>query len=173
MPTATQVSLDEYMHTTYRPDREYVDGELLERNVGKNDHARIQALLASWFVSQEPAWNTAAYTEMRVQVSPTRVRIPDVLLVPLKPHPEVLVEPPILVVEILSPDDSYTDTQRRSADYLQMGVRAVWIIDPATRTGRCCVGNSWTAASRLEVPDTPIWVELPALFDRMSETSMA
>jgi len=35
MATSTQVSLGEYMSTSYRPDREYIDGELRERNVGK------------------------------------------------------------------------------------------------------------------------------------------
>jgi hypothetical protein len=40
------------MQTSYRPDREYVDGELLERNVGKWEHGRIQSLLALWFGNQ-------------------------------------------------------------------------------------------------------------------------
>jgi hypothetical protein len=51
MSTATQVrtlSLDlaDYLETTYRPDREYVNGELRERNVGKFEHARLQSLFA-------------------------------------------------------------------------------------------------------------------------------
>jgi hypothetical protein len=49
MATAIHTSLLEYLQANYRPDREFVDGELLERNVGKWEHARIQALLASWF----------------------------------------------------------------------------------------------------------------------------
>ena len=47
MATSTSLSLSEYMKTSYRPDREFVDGELRERNVGKWEHARLQALLAS------------------------------------------------------------------------------------------------------------------------------
>ncbi len=43
MATATFLSLGEYLQTTYRPDREYIDGELKERNVGKWDHARVQS----------------------------------------------------------------------------------------------------------------------------------
>ena len=57
MATSTRLSLSEYMKTSYRPDREYVDGELRERNVGKWEHARLQALLASWFGSQEKSWS--------------------------------------------------------------------------------------------------------------------
>jgi Uma2 family endonuclease len=124
MATSTRLSLSEYMKTSYRPDREFVDGELRERNVGKWEHARLQALLASWFQSQEKSWSVKVATEQRVQVSPTRVRILDVMLVPRGPQAEVAVDPPVLVVEILSPDDSYTETQSRSADYLHMRFRA-------------------------------------------------
>jgi Uma2 family endonuclease len=164
MATSTRLSLSEYMTTSYRPDREYVDGELRERNVGKWEHARLQALLASWFGSQEKSWLVKVATAQRVQVSPTRVRIPDVMLVSRGPQPEVAVDPPVLVVEILSPDDTYTETQSRSADYLHVGVPCVWIIDPTSRTGRQCIGDAWTAADKLAVPGTKIWVDLSKLF---------
>ena len=166
MATSTRLSLSEYMKTSYTPDREYVDGELRERNVGKWEHARLQALLAIWFGSQEKGWSVKVATEQRVQVSLTRVRIPDVMLVPRGPQPEVAVDPPVLVVEILSPDDTYTETQSRSADYLKMGVPCVWIIDPTSRTGRQCIGDAWTAADTLAVPGTKIWVQPVQAFCR-------
>ena len=169
MATSTRLSLVQYLKTSYRPDREYIDGELLERNVGKWEHARLQALLASWFHSQEKSWSVKVATEQRVQVSPTRVRIPDVMLVSRGPQPEVTIEPPVLVVEILSPDDTYTETQSRAADYLRMGVPCVWIIDPLSRTGRQCVGDAWTAAKDLAVPGTSIRVDLLELFARLDE----
>jgi Uma2 family endonuclease len=53
------------------------------------------------------------------------VRIADLMLVGRGPQPEVIVEPPVLVVEILSLDGTHADTQRRSADCLKMGVHAV------------------------------------------------
>ncbi len=121
MATSPWLSLSEYMKTSYRPDREYVDGELRERNGGKWEHARLRALLASWFGSQEKGWSVKVATEQRVQVSLTLVRIPDVMLVSRGPQPEVTVDPPMLVVEILSPEDTYTETQSRSADYLRNG----------------------------------------------------
>jgi hypothetical protein len=81
MATSTRLSLLEYLKTSYHPDREYVDGELLERNVGKWEHARLQALLASWFQSQEKSWSVKVAVEQKVQVPPSRVRIPEVMLV--------------------------------------------------------------------------------------------
>jgi Uma2 family endonuclease len=167
MAAATLISLEEYMATSYRPDREYIDGEVRERNMGKWDHARLQALLAAWFESQEPAWGVLVATEWRTRVAATRVRIPDVVLVADEEQPDVLTDPPVLIVEILSPDDSYSDTQERAADYRRMGVHTIWIIDPKTRTGRYCIGDVWTAAERLIVPTTPIHVELNSLFERL------
>jgi Uma2 family endonuclease len=169
MATSTRVSLLEYNKTSYRPDREYIDGELLQRNVGKWEHARLQALLASWFRSQEKNWSVKVAMEQRVQVFPTRVRIPDVMLVSRGPQPDVIVDPPVLVVEILSPDDTYTETQSRSADYLRMGVPCVWIIDPTSRTGRQCIGDAWTAADTLAVPGTSIRGNLLELFASLDE----
>jgi len=164
MATPTQVSIEEYLNTSYRPDREYVDGEVRERNVGKWEHARIQWLLAGWFLQHEAEWGVMGSAEQRTRISSARVRVPDLIVVVAGPQPDVIVAPPLLVVEILSPDDTYSETEDRSRDYMNMGVETVWLIDPKTRTGRMCVSNSWTSASRLEVPGTPIYVELADLF---------
>jgi Uma2 family endonuclease len=168
MATVVHIPLQEYLATSYRPDCEYVDGEVRERNVGKYEHARVQALLAAWFNLHEKAWGAQVVTEQRVQVSPARVRIPDVTLLPLGPQPDVIVDPPLLLIEILSPDDSYSDTQERAKDYREMGVETVWIIDPKTRTGRMCRGAEWLEASRLEVKDTPLYVNLPDIFSQLT-----
>ena len=164
MATSVLIPLDQYLSTSYRPDREYIDGEVVERKMGKWEHARIQALLAMWFGRHEREWQVQTATEWRTQVSNTRVRIPDVVLVRQEPQPDVLADPPVLVVEVLSPDDSYSETQKRADDYLRMGVKTIWIIDPATRTGRVCSGPNWVEANRLEVAGTPIYVDLGNLF---------
>jgi len=164
MATPTQVSIEEYLNTSYRPDREYVDGEVRERNVGKWEHARVQALLAAWFLQHESKWGVMTSTEQRTRTSSSRVRVPDLIVVVAGPQPPVIIAPPLLVVEILSPDDTYSETEDRSRDYMNMGVETVWLIDPKTRTGRMCVSNVWTSAPRLEVPGTSIYVELAELF---------
>jgi len=172
MATAVHISLHEYLGATYRPDREYVDGEIRERNVGKWEHARVQWLLAAWFGAREKEWRIVGSTEQRVRVSERRVRVPDlvVLAAGAQPHiqPDVLTDPPLLVIETLSPDDSYSDTQERAQDYRAMGVETVWIIDPKTRTGRMCSGAEWVESPRLEVKGTPLYVELPGLFSQLT-----
>ena len=104
--------------------------------------ARTNAVaVGSWFVNHESNWNVIGSTEQRVQVSPTRVRVPDLVVLRPGPQPDILTEPPLLVIEILSPDDSYSDLQERCQDYRQMGVQTVWIVDPKTRSGRMCFGR--------------------------------
>jgi len=169
MPTATLIPLDQYLSTSYRPDREYIDGEVVERNMGKWEHARIQALLTIWFGRHEQEWQVQTATEWRTQVSSARVRIPDVILVRQGAQPEVLADPPLLIVEILSPGDTYSDTQRRAEDYQRMGVETIWIIDPETRTARVCSGRIWAQATRLEVAGTPIYADLGSLFDSLQQ----
>lgn len=167
MATILQIPLSEYLGTSYRPDREYVDGEIRERNVGKYEHARVQALLAKWFGNHEQEWGIQVVTGQRVQVSPTRVRIPDVAVLPLSAQPDVIIAPPLLIIEILSPDDSYSDMQERAQDYRAMGVEIIWIIDPKTRTGRMCSGAEWVESSRLTVKKTPLYVNLPEIFSQL------
>ena len=168
MATATHIPLSEYLETSYRPDREYVDGEIRERNVGKWEHARVQALLAAWFANHESVWGVMVSTEQRVQASLDRVRVPDLVVLRSGSPPDVLTDPPLLIIEILSPDDSYSDTQERAQDYRTMGVETVWIIDPKTRTGRMCRGSEWTEAKRLEVSGTPLYVELGGIFSQIN-----
>jgi Uma2 family endonuclease len=131
--STTAVPLAEYLRTDYSPDVDYVDGELEERNVGEWDHARLQALIERYLGSHEAEWGVLAVPEQRIQVSATRFRVPDIAVVATRPAAGVVTEPPLLCIEILSPEDRATRIQARIDDYLNMGVPCVWLIDPATR----------------------------------------
>ena len=167
MTTAAQTPMAEYLETSYRPDCEFVDGEIRQRNVGEWEHARMLSLLAGWCGKNEARWNILGASGVRLRVSASRVRIPDLVLLRSGPQPDVLFEAPLLIIEILSPDDTYTDLQERCRDYNNLGVKTVWIVDPKTRSGRMCLGAEWKETARLEVPGTPIFVELADLFLRL------
>ena len=170
MAASVQIPLIEYLQTEYEPDREYLDGELWERNVGKFEHSRVQALLTIWFGARERDTGLMVLTKQRVRVSPTRIRIPDVALVPVGSHPEILIQPPALVVEVLSDGDSYGETQRRAEDYVRMGVEHLWIVDPITRTGRMWTSGAWVEAGQLTC-GASIAVELTPLFASIQRAS--
>jgi len=129
--TATFIPVEEYLRTVYRPDRDYIDGEVLERNMGETPHARLQTFFARYFAAFEDDWNFETLTEQRVQAGPRRFRIPDVMLAALPNHdPRIVRVPPLLCIEILSSEDRMKKIQERLDDYARMGVRSMWVIDP-------------------------------------------
>ena len=168
MATVLHIPLNENLGISFRPDREYVDGQIRKRKVGKWEHARVQWLLALWFGSHEKEWGITGSTEQRVRVSENRVPVPHLVALLAGPQPEVLTDPPLLVIEILSPDDTYSDTQELAQDYRAMGAETVWIVDAKTRTGRICSATEWVEASRLEVKGSPLYVDLPHIFSQLT-----
>jgi Uma2 family endonuclease len=100
------VSLDEYLNTSYRPDCDYLEGEILERNVGEWDHSRLQVLLGSFLFDRERQWGILVVPSQRVQMAAKRVRVPDLaVLKGARPAGGIVTEPPFLCIEILSRSD--------------------------------------------------------------------
>lgn len=134
MPDAqTLVSVEEYLSTVYQPDCDYVDGEVLERNMGERDHAWLQSAAISHFFVRRTEWDITVLTEMRVQVKPNRFRIPDICIVLGDTQEHILSKPPFLCIEILSPEDRWSRVEARINDFLAMGVPFVWVLDPETK----------------------------------------
>jgi Uma2 family endonuclease len=128
------VSLSEYLATSYRPDCEYLEGELLARNVGEWDHSRLQSLLSVYLCNREKQWGILVVLAQSVQVTTTHVRVPDIsVLAGPPPAGGIVVEPPFLCIEILSPSDRMMEMQERIDDYLAFGVRYVWLLHPRAR----------------------------------------
>jgi Uma2 family endonuclease len=167
MTSATLVSAEEYLATSYRPDRELLDGELVERNVGEYDHSNLQTALSARLRIRQREWNVRVLAEQRIQVVPARFRVPDICIVsrdlPVQP---VFTRPPIVCIEILSRDDSLRGMQKRVDDYLNFGVPNIWILDPSQLLAYVCShkGFQQPEAGVLEVPSSPIRIPLEDLF---------
>jgi len=161
------VTVEEYLHTSYRPDCDYVDGRIEERNLGEHDHGFLQAILGALFTNNRAAWQVRAVTDVRTQVKSARFRVPDVSVLRADaPREPIISHPQLIAVEILSPEDRLSRLQEKVDDYLEFGVENVWVIDPETR-------RVWTADAYglhlvqngdLTVPGTPIRVVLSELF---------
>jgi Uma2 family endonuclease len=165
---AALVPVEEYLRTNYDPDREYVDGQIVERNLGGQTHSVIQRELIIYLGTRSKKLGIAVFPEQRIQVRPNRFRVPDVtVLVAPPPKEQIFTSPPHLCIEILSPDDRMEDMQQRIDDYLGFGVPYVWIISPrnkkafvVTRTGMV-----ESTSGRLETKNPDISVPLSALFE--------
>ncbi|HTD56700.1 MAG TPA: Uma2 family endonuclease [Silvibacterium sp.] len=166
--------LDAYLHTTYRPDCDYVDGQILERNVGEGEHSFVQGFLVALFWQHQKEWKVLVYPEQRIQVSATRYRIPDVCVVSDQSRFEsVLTRPPLLCIEILSSEDRWPRITQRLEDYRSMGVRNLWVIDPMESKAWLWSTNKprsdWEETAMLSIPETPIKVDAASIFAELAE----
>jgi Uma2 family endonuclease len=167
MATGTLVPLEEYLHTAYEPDCDYVDGHVEERHVGERDHSRLQGLLFAFLLGLEEAHGFLVYPEQRIQVGARRYRIPDICVMPgPKPEERVFSRPPHLCVEILSSEDRVSRVVRRLNDYLTMGVQNIWVIDPEERACFTYSGDGLRPAGMLLRTDL-IEVPMDKLFERL------
>jgi Uma2 family endonuclease len=130
------ISVEEYLRTSYRPDCDYVDGVVLERNLGEFEHGSAQREILLFLAAHHPGLRKRLIPEQRVQVKSTRFRIPDVcLLAEGAPRQKIVSVPPALCIEILSPGDTMARIMERVKDYFAMGVPICWIVDPIGRKG--------------------------------------
>jgi len=163
MGAQTLISLEEYLTTSYSPDREYRDGVVLERNVGTRSHSFLQTALGAYFHRRRREWRIEAFTELRIRIRKDWYPIPDVCVYqePV-PKEEALSRPPVLWIEILSPDDRMTDVWRKADELIANGVPYVWIIDPETLESelRTPSGVQSVPDKTLRVEGSPIVIPL-------------
>ena len=167
MSIAAAVPVEEYLSTTYRPDVDYVDGELIERNMGEQDHGWLQTEMVFWLRLMAKELHIRPLNEVRVQIGPKRFRVPDIIVLDESAARDPIVrEAPLLCIEILSPDDTMQRIMVRIGDYLQMGVPTCWIVDPidhlawiADESGLHPVKDGVLRAAHIALPLTDIWPE--------------
>lgn len=167
MAAAALIPVSEYLETTYRPDCDYLEGEVVERNVGELWHGRLQTFFGFIFRLNQDKWRVIAVTELRVQVKPERFRIPDVCVILREaPVEQIVRTPPLICIEVLSKRDSMGDLQERVNDFAAMGVQNIWAVDPWKRLAYYCSpkGFQQPEDGYLRVEGTPIEVALTDVF---------
>ena len=162
MATVEMVSVEEYLATSYRPDCDFIDGVVEERNLGQKDHARLQFHIPTWFWIRRKTLFLRAFPELRIRVAFDRYRVPDVSVVRLpEPDEQVLTSPPYITIEVLSPEDTLAKLQQRLDDYLNMGVPNVWVIDPALKRGWRATSDGLFEAKDGILRTSDLHVEMP------------
>ena len=161
----------EFLRTIYEPDCDYVDGIVVDRNGGEYDHSTVQALLLRYLLESPDVEQIRIKPELRMRLSARRYRVPDLLVMRRTQKPErVLTTPPMLCIEILSPEDRMSRIEEKVTDYLAFGVEYVWVIDPQRRT-------AWTytkaevqqVRDQLTTGDPDLSVSLSRLFADLVE----
>ena len=168
MEAKVVMTVEEYRHAQFDgPDRDYVDGEVVERNMGELPHARLQSelLLRLWSAAKHLGFQVLP--EIRIQVAPTRFRVADIAAWRSGRIGErIPAIPPFLVAEILSPEDRLVRLQPKVQEYLAYGVEWVWVVDPDERRalsyskanpGGTLVTDLRTENPEIVVPLTELW----------------
>jgi Uma2 family endonuclease len=132
MGVQTLVSLDEYLRTSYDPDMEYVDGVLVERNVGDWQHSLIQSNIIYALRRKYPRVFTVP--ELRSKTTETKYRLPDVAVLLSAPATKYLLDAAHIAIEILSEDDAMTKVLEKLSEYESKGVAHIWLVDPRLQT---------------------------------------
>ncbi len=163
----------EYLRTSWSPDREFVDGRIEERNLGEKEHSIIQRYLTFLFMLNRAEWGVEVFPELRTQTEARRFRVPDVLVARAgQKFERYLTQPPLIAIEILSPEDTLRAMQGKAAEYRAFGIEHIWIIDPEPRIAYRYTeaGLEEVRTGELSVPETPIRVVLDELFAELDRT---
>jgi Uma2 family endonuclease len=170
MATAIQVPLSEYLRTSYKPDCEWIDGEVRERGMPDEYHSAIQFFFLQYFASMRRELGVRVRPELRLRVTPRRYRVPDVMLLPdTAPFQPVADTPPLLCIEVLSPDDRAGELPEKIDDYEKMGITAIWVINPRLRKAFIVDRGAMVPVAELTVAGTAIRIGIDEVFAEIDE----
>jgi Uma2 family endonuclease len=139
MSAKVLMDVDEYLKTSFDgADCEYLDGEVVERNMCELPHGDVQLTLGSLLRQSRRRLGIRVVPEIRIRISSTRYRVAD-LAVWRNDNigTGIPTIPPFLAIEILSPEDRMTRMQPKIAEYLSIGVEWIWLIDPIEKSAIC------------------------------------
>jgi Uma2 family endonuclease len=146
MASKVLITPEQYLATHFEREPEFVHGELVDKSLPKKKHARTQQRLCVLL-------DRAGYgcTELRVKLAHDLYRIPDFALYESEPDGELPDTPPLLIIEIASPDDRLTDVKRKLEEYRVWGVTHVWFVEPEEKRLYVYEGELISVA-QLELP---------------------
>jgi Uma2 family endonuclease len=149
-PRTHLMTADEFTEWCNRPENtdrhfELVRGEVVEMPSPKKIHGVVTSnvgyFLGHYIRQQRKGYITTNDAGTLLERDPDTIRGPDVAYFTdanafRELHPAYGEVPPVLAVEVLSPDDRVNKVLRKVDDYLGNGVRVVWLVDPEEQSVR-------------------------------------
>lgn len=122
------MSWEDFMELPERPRHEWVDDETVFLiSPARVAHGRAVYRLCALLVNELPSLDGMTDVGWKMRHSH---RVPDLMLVEA-PAPDVayLSEPPVVVVEVLSPSTRREDLVRKNREYAEGGALQYWVVD--------------------------------------------
>ncbi|MEO8098424.1 MAG: Uma2 family endonuclease [Acidobacteriota bacterium] len=166
MGAKTAITVEQYLQTSFPDiDKEYWDGKIVERSLPDNPHSATQALLIAFFMALRKTLHTYPRPELRLKLSDGLFRIPDVSVFHPHASPELVpTTPPLIAIEILSPDDRMTEVHAKLEEYSAWGVPHVWLVDPQSKRMYSC-DPVFTHVQSLRVPELNLELTAADIFE--------
>jgi Uma2 family endonuclease len=166
MSTKALVPVEEYLRMSFEgPDPEYLDGELVERNLGGKSHGSAQAKLAIYFGKHDDRFPFKVITELHLRLAPSRIRIADVAVFLEEPVDEIPSTPPLIVMEIVSPGDRYIEIHKKLQEYHRWGVRHIWLLDPSSQSFSVYDSDGLREVPRLALPELELTIQKSDVYE--------
>ncbi len=139
--TSSAMTLEEFFNYDDGTDDmyEFEDGELILMTAESEINRRIASFLFACFLQQGvPAYRLSMKTE--IVTTGSRLRVPDLIV--FSEELAIAIEgakrstimsempPPLLVVEVVSPNQSSRDYRYKRSEYAVRGIAEYWIVDP-------------------------------------------
>jgi Uma2 family endonuclease len=141
------MTAEQFYDFTHRPENEgkffeLERGEVVEMSRPGKRHgpicANVVRILGNFAVQRKKGYVCSNDTGVVVGRNPDTVRGPDVLFFEDATSAEEVEEkygttPPVLAVEVLSPNDTYSRVRDRVKEQVRFGTLLVWVLDPDAR----------------------------------------
>jgi Uma2 family endonuclease len=135
MATSTQIAVHEYLRGHYEPECELISGVLIPKPMGTLEHMNAERRLEGLLEVFEQRGLGRTVRELSCR-NGDDVRVPDLVFYASDARFQdgLLLDPPLLAVEILSPSQRPSELFAKCEVYHSWGVPYCWVIDPLKKT---------------------------------------
>lgn len=122
---------------------ELVDGRIVPMRPTGGRHGiiefRLSSALGRFIEEHNHGWVLTGEVGLYTRRNPDRVRGADIVVLAKARYPDgppegFLQASPELVIEIMSPHDRWQEVRQKLAEYFEIGVSQVWIVEPQNHT---------------------------------------
>ena len=168
MATQALMPVEEYLRKHFEREPEYRDGILEERPLPNFLHSLLQAFFIHYLSHWTESDTLTAAPELRVKLRSGRFVLPDICIFEGAPTDKLPSAPPLVVIEILSPDDSMSELLAKLGEYREWGAANIWVVNTETRTLQLFDGAELQPVSGFTLPAYDIVIPQEEVFRKVN-----